>query len=109
MQSEREDEHAADEPHGPGSAADSCGAALTPEVDDLGHVGGDRYRDPEEPKDLKHNASFIESDCSLLRRRASRWRTARSLRHLRDPRRPRSASTLSFAAVARFRDTGLAS
>jgi hypothetical protein len=72
MQSEREDEHAADEPHGPGSAADSCGAALTPEVDDLGHVGGDRYRDPEEPKDLKHNASFIESDCSLLRRRASR-------------------------------------
>lgn len=64
MKSECEDQHAADEPHRPSTAADSCGATLTPQVDDLGHVGGDRYCDAEDPKDLKHGASFFESDCS---------------------------------------------
>lgn len=54
MHSECSDEQAADEPHRPRAAADSNGAVLTPEVDDLRHVGRDGDRDSGSAKDCKH-------------------------------------------------------
>ena len=111
MKSECEDQHAADEPHRPSTAADSCGATLTPQVDDLGHVGGDRYCDAEDPKDLKHEPSSSSLKVTAHRavsRGPSPARSPIASSPSRSSRVP-VVSALSFAGMAHFRHPGLTS
>jgi hypothetical protein len=57
MQGERTDEQAARHPHRPCATADSGGAVLPPEVDDLWHISQHGDRDSSDAEDLEHGHS----------------------------------------------------
>jgi hypothetical protein len=57
VQCERTDEHAAEEPHHPGSTTDTRGTVFLREVDDLRQVGEHRDRDSYASENCEHFVS----------------------------------------------------